>query len=421
MARAKYPSNAEKQVNTNRIIPVIICVVLALVLVLGIVFGTIAIVREVTSVVSYNGITVDRGVVSYLAATYKSRVMASLEAAGANPVDNVAFWESDAGGGKTYGDILNEEITTYIRSVVVGAYLFDRASSLTAADRESIDNGVKEVLDYQANNSVSKFNELAERMGFDYSDFRTATELIYKAERAMTAIYGESGTTLAYRTNAALCNEYFKTYSRVRILYIRTKDKYELDENGNRIRGENGKDKTVELTEEEKEIRLKDIENIKVAIDASINNTNGQISEAYFDSFYFYDNGNNRYNDDPDNRVGGYYFSENSEYTREFAEYYPEAVERALKMEVGEFDMANAYDEDGNVEAVLVLYRCESVPGAYASMQYSDSFFSDFYADAAVYLFSKQLDELCPGVVIKDGFYDLDFRIMPRNSSLILR
>ena len=44
---------------------------------------------------------------------------------------------------------------------------------------------------------MSKFDELSSPMGFDFDDFTKGCEIIYKARRAQTAIYGESGSVLA--------------------------------------------------------------------------------------------------------------------------------------------------------------------------------------------------------------------------------
>ena len=65
-------SSNKKEKNTKRILPIIICSFLALLLVFGIVLGTIALIKEMRSVVSYNGVRIDKGVASYLAATYKA-------------------------------------------------------------------------------------------------------------------------------------------------------------------------------------------------------------------------------------------------------------------------------------------------------------------------------------------------------------
>ncbi len=414
-------NNEIKSTRVRKIIPIVICSMLAAVLIFGAALGIATALREANSVVSYNGVTVDRGVASYLISTYKATYISSLRASGVFVTDAPFFWEKVAEGysDTTYGDLLRRECERYVRSVAVCAYLFDRYSSLDGAAREWIDKNVEEVLDYKADGSVKKFNELSADMGFDYDDFRAATELLYKAERARSAIYGEGGVGLSSAAGSADCEKYLATYSRVRIIYIRLNDRFELDENGNRIT-EDGQDKKVALTDEERDARWADIAAIKASIAALKDNTDGQMSVEYFNSFYYNSDGTSRYNDDPDNALGGYYFNESSSFTGEFAEYYPEAVDTALSMQVGDFDVVGSYDKDGALESVLVLYKCEVEPYAYA-VSANDIFFGDFFNNASVYLFEKQLDSLVGDVNVKDTYRDIDPTRLEKNIEFLIR
>ncbi len=414
-------NNKSDSTRVRKIIPIIIGSLLALAILFGAVLGTVALVREANSVVSYNGITVSRGVASYLASTYKATFISSLRSTGVIVSDAPFFWNKVAEGYEdtTYGDLLRRDGEKYIRGVLVRAYFFDRYSSLDSSAREWIDTNVKEVLDYKADGSIKKFNELSAGMGFTYDDFRVATELLYKAERAITAIYGEGGTRLAYSGSVGDCKRYLENYSHVQIIYIRVNDKFELDENGNRIT-EDGVDKKVALTDEERDARWADIAAIKASITAIKENTDGQMSKEYFNSFYYNSDGSYRYNDDPENALGGYYFAPSSAYTAEFREYYPEAVDAALNMAVGDFDAVGSYDEDGNLEAMLVLYKTEVNPTAYLSSAYTQ-FFTDFYSDAAVYLFNNQLDSLVGDVNVKDGYREIDVTTLEKNIEFLIR
>ena len=414
-------NNQIKSTRARKIIPIVICTLLAVVIVFGAVIGIMAALREANSVLSYNGVTVSPGAAAYLASTYKATYISTLRSSGVFVTDAPFFWNKVANGmaDTTYGDLLRRECERYVRSVAVCAYLFDRYASLDGTAREWIDKNVKEVLDYKADGSVKKFNELSADMGFTYNDFCEATELLYKAERAKDAIYGKDGAALAYASGVADCERYLNTYSRVRIIYIRVNDKFELDENGNRI-NEDGVDKKVALTDEERDERWADIAAIKASIAAIKDNTDGQMSVEYFNSFYYNSDGSYRYNDDPDNAVGGYYFARNSSYTEEFAEYYPEAVDAALNMEVGDFDIVGSHDEDGNLESVLVLYKCEPETHAYVSSSNSH-FFKDFYSDASVYLFEKQLDALIGDVNVKDAYREIDPTKLEKNVEFLIK
>jgi len=154
-------NNKSDSTRVRKIIPIIIGSLLALAILFGAVLGTVALVREANSVVSYNGITVSRGVASYLASTYKATFISSLRSTGVIVSDAQFFWNKVAEGYEdtTYGDLLRRDGEKYIRGVLVRAYLFDRYSSLDSSAREWIDTNVKEILDYKADGSIKKFNE----------------------------------------------------------------------------------------------------------------------------------------------------------------------------------------------------------------------------------------------------------------------
>lgn len=413
-------NNQIKTTRARKVIPIVICALLAVVLIFGAVLGIAALIREANAAVSYGGVTIAPGVAAYLVSTYKATYISTLRASGVFVTDAPFFWDKTAEGTDvTYGELLRRECEKYVRSVAICAYLYDRYASVDATAREWIDKNVKEVLDYKADGSVSKFNEMSADMGFNYNDFRAATELLYKAERARVAIYGEGGESLAYSGNIAECEKYLATYSRVRIIYIRLNDKFELDEHGNRV-NQDGVDKKVALTDEERAVRASDIAAIKASIEALRNNTDGQMSPEYFNSFYYNSDGSYRYNDDPNNAIGGYYFAKNSTYTKEFAEYYPEAVEAALGMSVGDFEVVQSRDADGVAESILVLYKCEPETHAFASSANSH-FFEDFYADASTYLFEKQLDSLIGEVNVKDAYRAIDPAALKKNVEFLIR
>ena len=163
----------KKSINKRKIIPIVICVILAIILALGILLGTVMIVKEALAVVSYNGITMDEGVASYLKATYKVKFIEKLKGrlagSGVNVTDTNYFWGLVADGYQdtTYGELLERDVEKYVRSVAVGAYLFDRYSSLNSEARAWISESTDAVLVREAEGSTDKFDELAAPMGFD--------------------------------------------------------------------------------------------------------------------------------------------------------------------------------------------------------------------------------------------------------------
>ncbi|MBR7116440.1 MAG: hypothetical protein IKC87_01870 [Clostridia bacterium] len=379
MAKAKM-NEQKRKINTKLILPVVICSLLAVLIVFGSVMGIIALVKELGSVVSYGGITVDRGVASYLVSTFKSNY---------------------SGDDDKYSEALDK----YIRSVVSAAYLFDKTVGLTAEDREWIDTNTREILDYRAENNVSRFNEISKNMGFTYGDFRAATELLYKARTAEEAIYGVGGSKLSGASNAKYCEDYLATYSHVKVIFIRTEDKFLLDDKGNRVPDGDGNDTLIDLTDRECQLVQDDIARIKLLIDNIKSDGDEQMSEAAFENYY------SKYNDDPANRVNGYYFKDGTSVTEQFREEYPNMIDTALSMEIGEFDVSR----DG--ETVCVIYKYAPTPLAYAASSV-EHFFTDFYSGASAYYFAESLELLSGDVNVKDGFREIAFSRLEANPYL---
>lgn len=408
--------NKGVKIDTKKIIPIVVISLLVLVILLGIVFGVMALIREAGAVVSYGGVTVSPGVAGYLISTYKTTHIENLKrelvGTGIQFMDTEVFWaETKPEGDITFGDELKAECEAYVRSTVVCAYLFDRVATLTAADRETINTGITEVLDIKAGGSVGKFNEMSEAMGFNFEDFKAATELLYKAERAKTAIYGVDGKNLMASSNVSLCEKYLSSMSHVKLLFIRTEDRFTYDEEGNRVT-ENGIDKLVPLSDEEKAARAEDIALIKKMIENIKTGEGTEMSPEAFDTWYTYRE--NMYNDDPKNASLGYYFGDLSSYTAEFSKAYPTVVKEALAMELGEYSMVETSS------GVCFIYKYEPVKYAY-TVTALEHFFTDFYIDAASYHLAASVEELATEVAVKDGFFEIDPRDIKYNSIFKLR
>lgn len=381
---ANVKKAAEKRKITSKaILPIIVCSVLGVLLLFGIVLGTIAIVREAGSVVSYEGIRIDRGTASYLASTYKASYK----------------------GDKSDTAALEAATEKYIRRIAVAAYLYDRVAGKSDESEKWVERNTAEVLEYKAEGSVEKFNEIAKPMGFDYKDFVKGTELIYKAVSALDAIYGVGGSALSYSENAALAEEYFMSYTHVKVLFIRTENKYALDENGDRVPNGDGTDMTVTLSAEERAERLADIAKITELIENAKNGVGTEMSLEEFDSYY------EKYNDEPEYADSGYYLHPDSDFTRYLKGEggYPHLAELALSMDVGEW----GYTTDGDV--TCFVYKYAPIMPDYASSDLN-RFFTDFYADAAEHFFMESVDELSADVRVKKKYAEIDVAALEKNS-----
>ncbi|MBQ7363931.1 MAG: hypothetical protein IJW48_05740 [Clostridia bacterium] len=407
----------------RRTIIIIASALLSLVLIFGITVGTVVLVRDKSAVVKYEGASADAGVAAYLAATYKSYYIRSV--AGAS--DTEEYWKTEVGA-VTQGDVLKESTEEYIRSVVVGAYLFDRYASLTDSERDAIERATEEVLDFKADGDENKFNELASPMGFDYEDFCRATELLYKAKSAKSVVYGDGGAALTNVSDAevlSLCNTYFIQYSRVKILYIDTKEYVVKGSDGSLEIGENGKYLTQYLSASKLLSRHADITEIRRLIEGARTGVGDEMSPEYFDIMQDKYNISKAYNE------SGYYFSATSAFSSGFAEdsteYLPDgaykaalykmlnsAVEVSFEMNEGE------YREIEGDYGICFIYKCEREEGAFLASGY-DVFFHDFYSDAADYLYDESVGALSDDVEVREKYYEIDPVKIPYNYMFVAK
>jgi hypothetical protein len=264
-----------------------------------------------------------------------------------------------------------------------------------------------EVLTYKANGSVKEFNELAKPHGFDYKSFCRAAVMLYKAQYLRSVLYGLNGENLKNFRDE--CEEYYSRYSHVKLLFIRTEDKFLLDDEGNRVRDEDNRDITVPLTDAERARRLENIATIRTMIANYNEGKDPSMSPAMFDNYLkTVDEG------DESMRNTGYYFCENAEYTKEFASKYSDIVLTAQSMEIG------SYNEVATDFGVCFIYRYENTEGAYVD-ESPDGCFSDFYSDAADILFYELIEELVGEVTIKERMKNLKVCELPYNNLLVPR
>ena len=380
---------------SKKVFLIFTAIFLSLVLLVGAIIGTVSIIKNSRSVMSYKGIYVSGGVANYLASSYKYSYMSTLRKIGINCTDSESFWQSKAEGGKTYGELLSENTDRYLKSVLVGSYLFDRNTKLTAYDKTVIENSISQVLEYRADGDVDRFNEIGEPMGFDYKDFEKAAELIYKFETAKTVIFGYDATALQGGLFTEECDKYYKeNYSRVRLLIVRTDGKLVTN-------SETGKTELEEYTEEEKAQALAKIEEIRGKI------ADGSMHE---NAFIWYIQ--NYYPTDTVNDEKGYYFSPSSAYSQNFAaEGGKNAVKLAISMNVGE------YAECELDIGTCFIYKCELEDGAYASYTL-ERFFEDFYINAAPSIYINSLVDYFGDVKVKKKYDMTSVVALPYNYEL---
>ena len=373
-------------------------------LIFGAVFGIIAAVRKAVSAAEYSGVSVDEPTASYLASYYKYRYIADLRAQNIEAYDDTEFWHQTDDGGVSYGSRLVLGTRNYISDILVANYYFDRYAKLDSGDREAIDEGYEAVL---SRFESSELEEKLELLHTDKTSVRRAIEMQYKANRAKTEIYGVGGATLMGYPDE--CERYLAEYSRVKLLFIRSRDTFVLDSDGNRIY-ENGEYEMRDLTAEELAEREALIARIDEEIRGYENGGNIQITESLFEGYIdAFGEG------ESDKTSSGYYFSPTSVYTIAFAtDVSEDVVKTALLMDIGEYRKLDVGF------ATCYVYKCAVESGAYTDTS-EKGFFADFYSDAADFLFVKMLEDLRDEAVFSGKLDEDDIIDISYNSDLYVR
>ncbi len=389
---------------TDKKMLMFVCIFMSAVLVAGAIFGTVFAIRNANSVVEYNGARMKSGVANYFAsyakALYLNGELADVEGA----EDTPEFWNTPDMGTKTYGEGMIEYVRDYLAAIVVGCYLYDSASRLGSEAKATIKSTAQNRLLYIADGNKKEFNKLVKPYGFDYDDFYDATEMMYKAVMAPYVMYGADASAL--KNDSVAVNEFYNSaYKHVRLLFIRTKEDFELDEvSGNRITDEEGNDKLFKLADYEIAEREADIASIKEAI-ANIETGEGnQMSEDAFENYLDKYKATNMHLD-----PSGEYYSSESAYTALAYKEFPSVVTKALGMPKNSFACVEIKDF-----GVCFIYRTELEAGAYTETDEAGPF-SDFYSDLSSYTYRKELSERVGSVTVRDKFEKLNLITLPAN------
>lgn len=382
---------------------------LAAVLLLGAVLGTVTLITDARTYARYGGTVADRAAYSYLASNFKFNFCLSL--AGVEGFeDTEAFWQTKPEGEeKTYGALLSEGTKNYIRRVLVSAALFDSAASASAKKeaRAAAKRAAEEILTYRADGDKAAFNALTAEYGYTYADLEDIALLLYKSAMAQTLFYGEGGANVT--TRLADCNAYLtENYTAVHLLFVRTSTTfvYTLDESGNKIVeiDDNGNPEERTLSNEERAER-----------EALIARLDGAIGSDNMTPALLRDEMQKHYATAPEGTSMLYYFADNAAYTEAFnAENGEGIVNAAKKMAIGAFERI---DYEGGV---CYIYKSEVEENAFGVQSY-ESYFTDFYQNAADTLFSQDVELLMEDTVFKKRAGEISFTAIPYKNIIRVR
>lgn len=398
-------TNNEKPKRKVSVLTITVCILLSLVMIFGAVFGIANIVKQANAAAYYGDSYIDIGEMNFLSSYYKSLFMREIKITdGISVYDTPSFWEKTDESGVKYGERLKSGFSEYISALLTAAAVYDSAMTFSGSEKDAYNKVVSDALSYLAGGSEEAFDEAVREFGFDFDDFKSVNVLLYKAERAKRALYGEDGANLILESD--MCMEYLKTYSRVNLIFIRLTDKFVIDGDGNFVYDGDGEVVTEALTPSEISERQTKID----TINSLINKENGR--EMSPESFMIYQK-----DSDGDEAMdqSGYYFNPYAETTAEFETEFPEIVERAYSMKIGEYAMV----ECEAIGGVCFLYKEDVEAGAYAKE--SNPFFSDFYSDAADYLFPRTLKDLMADVTFTDNFKPDAIISQPRNNKYYIK
>ena len=373
-------------------------------LIFGIVFSIIAAVRRESAAVEFSGVMIDEPTAAYFVSLYKYRYIAELRAADIEAYDSVDFWATVDADGVSYGSRLILGVRNFISDILVANYYFDRYGKLDTNDKEELDEIYESV--------ISRFT--SERLeaallgaATNERSLKRAIEMYYKATCAKTEIYGTSGATLMGYPDE--CNKYLNEYSRVKLLFIRTKDTFSIDENGDRII-ENGEYLMRDLYDYELAERAELIAKIDAEIEGYEQKEDIQITEDIFEGYI------DTYGEGEDDKTkSGYYFAASADYTGAFAEdVSADIVRSALEMQIGEYRKVDVGF------ATCYIYKCPVESGVYTDTS-EEGFFADFYSDAADFLFAEMLEDMREDTVFYGKLTEEDIIEISYDSDLYVR
>ncbi len=374
----------------NRFLLIFICIFMAIVLTVGLILGIGSYVKKQNAAVMYGSYMLDVGESNFFASRFKYTFISNLNDSGVDAYDVEDFWKLTSESGLTYGELLEKGFRDYISGILVANALFDRYSKLNDKDEEIIDSIIENAL--QKYGTEEEFNNASSKYGFDFDDYESAVEVLYKATVARNTIFGYDGSKLASFPSECI-DFYTNNYSRVSLLFIRDETVVDTDAQGNIFERP--------MTDIEKENRRQYTEALTAAITNAQNDLDGP--RITLDMYkYYYEK-----SDSDMERYRSYYFSENSAPTVEFREVFPEVVDKALSMKKGEYAIVDT--EIGT----CFIYKEEL-----AEMGYKDKdnpFFSDFFSRAVSPIYSDMLALYAPDVEFSDKYSEVDIVALPKN------
>lgn len=380
---------------------IIVSILLACVLLFCAVMAVVAIVRNMSVVMSCDGAYMDVGEATYLAATFKSMFINRYGLS-----DTAQFWASRYSAGQTWGELLQQKTEEYLRQLTFGARLYDSIATMSKENEKMIEEQLLAMLEGQRS-SAAFIDSQADICGYNFDDMVDAGIILYKSYLAKRLLFGDQGATLeklAYSEQAYYREEvesfFASEYRYVSIAYIRLESEIDFDDDGNYSPGNDGTIEMRPLTDEEKAERAALVAEVKDKI------SSGSFTSEELTSII------KQYNKNYDYSTTGYYFATTSSATVDYNEKISaDVIAKVFEMDEGDFAVVDEPDM-----AYIVYRGAHTSEYAFEDLKYSD-FFGDFYSDAADHIFASLLEEGMTEVKVKDKYYEIDVLSLKPNTS----
>ncbi|GEM_PF-3208551 len=378
----------------NKVLWIAMALVLSLSVIFVSVFGIVYSSRKKNAFAIYGSATIGEAVYRYITYEMQTNIVNLYTQNVGVPFDSLSeLSEYEDESGKTYEEIYRDLIDARIRSLAVCAHLFD--SYDYTVDDDAIESALNTFLTYKTEDGKEKtLNAALADYGLSYDDLKTVATLLYKEQNIEKELYGENGEKLKNNQDTVSLLSSFVTakYHGVKLLYIRTEDRFLVEEDGTVDTSSD----PVALTTSEIVDRQADIQTLDAAI------TGGTVTADALNTLIA------KYKNDG-NVADAYYYHPQADFTLEQYEGLPEVVTAALDVLPGE---TRKVSYDGGYCYVYGL----SVPEDAYLTATNSACFSDFYALCADYLFTNAVEGLAPDVTFTEKCRDFDVFSLPYDS-----
>ncbi len=203
-------------------------------------------------VMEYNGIKLTEDMYNYWVSTFKRNILSSYSDAR----DTEAFWGQKYDDTRTVGEYFNEIINARIMNYLICQDLYKKNRLVLDNDvKQAIKDDINEKIEYYG--SRGALNQELSSLMLNVDSLKEAYTWEEKHDCVYNWLYGEGGVDEV--SNAKLIEYYEKNYYCIKYIVFYT-TKIKTNEKGEYVYDENGQLVTEELTEDEMNKKLADIE-----------------------------------------------------------------------------------------------------------------------------------------------------------------